>query len=666
MATTTRTRDEQREASVKVQDIRGRLESWFSATHTLRERIRESFDFNIGGRYQWKSQDITQLEAEHRPVQSFNVGGAIINFVAGYQLERETDYRIFPRGVEDEQLGRLATALLKYCMDVSRGVELHGTLFRHGVTGGQSVIEIGHSYEFTDDLLEGECSQDVLPENAWYHEIGARRYDRNDAVFMGKLMWFTQDAAIQKWPQHRSSFLVTNRSEWMSQDPHFTGVPEQLRRELYDEKSGRIRIGQHWYRVPVEVSLVVNTATGDIQRMPSEKAAEDFIRTIYDTAGRTVAAQFRVEKATNQSALLNNVTGQYTTYRRPEQAAEALALLTKQAGRQAIDIFQLVTRPTTALRVCHFIGWELLDDGPAPTGSDWRYPFVPFTCYQDTDDFASIKGLWDDIKDPQREINWHHATMLDSIIRGPKGGVWLNKADQQNIPKLKQEYSRAGFIGEYSGQPPIPIAPGMANQADLAMLQFGIDAIMRISGVNAEMMGQTTQKTVSGRAIGARQAGGLVGLGTVFANWQWTKRLIGELLIRRIQSYYSPEKMNRIIGQNQRMAQQAGLVEKQVIPDVVMFDYFKRLKQIDVDVVVDFQEASPTARHAVSAQLLQLQAAGFPIPPEVILEAADIPYKQEVLAALQAQGQQPPNPELAKVVSAGQGQSAPVGVNQTA
>ena len=244
--------------------------------------------------------------------------------------------------------------------------------------------------------------------------------------------------------------------------------------------------------------------------------------------------------------------------------------------------------------------------------------------------------------------------------------MWIPKQDQVDIEKIRAAYARAGFIGEFSGTPPIPVQPQAINEGDMAVLQFCLDAMMRISGVNAEMMGQTTQKTVSGRAIQSRQAGGLVGIGSLLMNWAETKQLVGELLLRRVQQYYSPEKMDRIVGQQQRILQQAGVLGPESIPDEQMYAYFKQLQTVDMDIVVDFQEASPTARAAVATQMMQFKAAGAPIPLELIVEASDMPYSKEIIAALRKQGEQMPDPNLAKAVSAGQGQAGPSGVNQTA
>jgi len=661
MAKEMKTPDESKKDRELISTAFDAVYGYHEATTSIREQRAEDFRFNQGE--QWDAKDRERLQKKKRPVLTFNVISPVVNFLAGYQQEREQDFRAYPRGTEDERIGRITTALMRYGMDQCRGVHTLHRGFRQAIIGGQSVFEVSHSFEFTDDLLEGDVSIECLEHDTWGHEPGARRYDRNDSAYQFKLYWMGVEEAARKWKRNEATIRAGMKKDWLREDPTLTGVPQQLLEQFVDEKNDRLRILQYWYRVPVEVALLVNLQSGEVQRFDSQAKAEQALRQIHDTAGNAVASQYTIETADSQSALINVATGAIHTFRKPEHAMEALDGLRRQAGKAAADAFDLVVRPTTALRVANITAWEVLDDKPNPKGSDWRYPFAPFTAYQDTDDLSDIKGLVRDIKDPQREINWHHSTTLDTLQRGPKGGVWVNKGEHVDINKLREAYSEPGFIGEYVGQPPVPVIPSQLNEGEMAMLQFGIDAIMRISNVNAEMMGQVTQKTVSGRAIQSRQAGGLVGIGSLFFNWKETKTLIGQLLIRCIQHYYSPEKMDRIIGQEQRKMERIGLMAPDELPANEMYEMFKNLKNSDVDVVVDFQDASPTTRAAVANQMLQLQAAGFPIPGQLIIEAADIPYKTEILAAMANQGQGPPNPELAKALSAGQGQTSPNGVN---
>ena len=659
---TTRSLDEQKDAQSMVARVLNAISDYHARTRPLRLARIEDFKFNQGGDAQWLPEDVSRLRKEKRPVLTFNLAGAVVNFLAGYQLTREQDFRAYPRGPEDERLGRIMTALMKYGFDRCNAPHIFHQGFRKGIIGGQVAFEVSHTYNYTDDLVEGDCEVNVLEHDTWGFELGARRYDKNDAAYQFKMEWLNVDDAKRMWPTHDAKFKAAMQKDWLKEEPALTGVPDHFLNELVDHDARRVRIVQYWYRTPIEVSLVVNMQTGDVQRMANAKDAEAYIRQVYDKAGDQAAQAFQVQTASSQSALVNRETGATHTFIKPEHAEEALHELRKQAGKAATTAFDLVTRDTTSLRVTNVAAGEQLDDKPAPLTADWRYPFVPFSCYQDTDDALSLKGVIRDIKDPAREVNWHYSTILDTVVRGPKGGVWINKQENVDVTKLREQYSRAGFMGEYAGQPPIPVQPQSLGEGDMAMLQLSMDMIMRISGINAEMLGQTTQKTVSGRAIQSRQSGGAVGVGTVFANWLETEKLIGQLWCRHIQKYYSPEKMSRIIGQEQRQLESIGLAAPSQIPDEQMYDMYKQVQQLDMDIVVDFQEASATARQAVSQQLMQLKAAGAPVPMQLVVEAMDPPFKQEILLALAKQGEQAPNQDMQKVVSAGQG-AGPDGVN---
>ena len=96
-----------------------------------------------------------------------------------------------------------------------------------------------------------------------------------------------------------------------------------------------------------------------------------------------------------------------------------------------------------------------------------------------------------------------------------------------------------------------------------------------------------------------------------------------------------------------------------------MYVAFKALKDIDLDVKVGFQEASQTAREAIFSRLMQLKAVGFPVPEDLMLDAADVPYKEEIKTKLKTEGMQQPSAEMLQALGASQGQGAAAGINKT-
>ena len=657
---TVRDREIRKSNTEKVDSIVQSFKSYFDATQPLRTAIKKDLDGLVGGRKQWDQAALAQLDQDHRPALSFNILHPTVNFITGVQLQRETDYRYFPRGTEDERLGRIATSLVKYVMDHSQGTHEEAKQFRQGVACGLSVLEVGHSYEQTDDLIEGDCTINTLGHNTWYCDVQARRPDRNDGRYEGKLMWMDPDSINKRWPGHESR--MSAMPDWLPYDPLMTGVPEHLLRELWDKDANRVRILQHWYRVPVTVTLMVNRSEPDptkaVMRMASAKEAEAHIKMIRDQAGASAVAPLQIVQTDQAYGLMNVQTGQAMPVLNEEEGAKAKEMIAAQAGDQEAANWEVLKRETTALRVAHLSGWELLADEPSPHGDDWRFPFSPFICFQDTDAFDDIQGVVRGLLDPQKEINWHHSTIVDTMARAPKGATWVLKGDNADLEKLKKQLPRAGFVGEYATSPPVYWPSQSFNPGDLAMTEVSQDFVMRHSSVNADMVGSTTQKTVSGRAVGARQAGGLVGLSTIFQHWQQTKEYTGTLLLKCVQRNMSVEKMDRIIGQELKIAELAGVDLKVMIPSTQMYDTLKQLKDTDLDVVVGFQEASTTEREAQMTRMMQLMSVGFPVPPQIILEMSDSPYKEELLAAFQKQGMQPPNPDMMKALGAGQGQGA--------
>lgn len=648
-----------------VSKTRNKLETWLRVSQAWRTEVQEDFDMTIGGRRQWRGDDAASLEAQQRPVLSFNALQPNINFVSGYQIDRWQDPRAFPRGSEDEAMGRDATAFLKYAMDVSHGVYQFSTQFRRGYIGGLTVMEVGHTFENTDDIIEGEASLTVLPQNAWYCDPGAREYLRNDSWWQGKLLWMGVDEAKQRWPGKKFSYSFAGLWDATGADPRTTGVPEQLLTEYYAKDAEQIRILQHWYRVPKKVVLVVDTPTQQIIPMQSEAEAEKFMKTMRDQAGQAMASRFKTMQSGEAVGLQDMETGATLPMPTMDAANQQLDNIRKQAGMAIAEKYRVIVRDRTALRTTHQTAWDFLDDGPSPYLDDWRMPFSPFIPTQDTDDLYAIKGGIRDLKDAQRELNWNHSTLQDELVRGPKSGWWLPKDMEAQVEDLKNRIHRSGFMGTYNQAPPVPVQPAVMSEGFMNLMQFDQQAIMQISGINAELAGQTTQKTVSGRAIQSRQAGGLVGLSSMLQRWQMTQEYTFTLLLKRIQQFWSEQKMIRVLGQDQVIAREMGLLGQVVEPTEALVQRFKKLKETEFDLKIGFQEASATARQAIFNQAVQLKALGMPIPLEMLADMSDVAYKEEMKAALKAQGPQPVNPDIAKVQGAGQGggPSQPDGVN---
>src|SRR3990167_8762208 len=138
---------------------------------------------------------------------------------------------------------------------------------------------------------------------------------------------------------------------------------------------------------------------------------------------------------------------------------------------------------------------------------------------------------------------------------------------------------------------PDQIHPVEMSQGHFAMLQTSERNILRISGINAELVGQTTQATVSGRAIRARHEGGATILKPRFRNFEEAQLDLARMLLSRVQQYYPVEKIRRIIGVTELSTPLGGNgqplfsnpVNGQEMPDDDIINMLKAMKSTKFD-----------------------------------------------------------------------------------
>src|SRR3990167_6701075 len=223
--TPTRDPDEQHTATSNISLVVRNLTGYFEATAPLRERQKENFRMVRGGLDQWSKADQAILNdpLNPRPILSFNQLASQVNFLSGYQAERAQDYRAFPRGSDDEAMGRLATQQIKYAMDITHGQHTQHQQFRRAMISGIEWMEVAHTFDRATDQVEGDVRLTDLPSFTHTCDPFARDYNRQDAEWQGKLLWMTYDEAKRRWPTFADRFDRSRLTEWFGQSPENTG-----------------------------------------------------------------------------------------------------------------------------------------------------------------------------------------------------------------------------------------------------------------------------------------------------------------------------------------------------------------------------------------------------------------------------------------------------------
>lgn len=249
-------------------------------------------------------------------------------------------------------------------------------------------------------------------------------------------------------------------------------------------------------------------------------------------------------------------------------------------------------------------------------------------------------GVVRDMISMQEEINKRRSKLLNALnnrqTMGMKGAVAVAEMKRQlAMPDGHVEVDPAAFDPE-TGMKPFEIIPttDMAN-GQFQLLQEAKSEIDML-GPNASLLGQLSGQQ-SGRAIMAQQQAGLAELAPIYDSLRdWTERVY-RACWHRIKQFWQEPRWIRVTDE-EAAAQFVG------VNQMVMGPYgpqmMNAIAEIDVDIIVDQAPDYASLRAEQFDKLADLAAKGVPIPPDVLLDVADIRDKRKLMEKLQ------PPPEM--------------------
>lgn len=640
--------------------------TWATATDSARRKFRRDYEYVEGNGKQWNAASRQEVLKSGRPALEFNQILPQLEFVAGMQRDMEIDYRLLPRGFSDVRLAEIATSVLKAASDFARLPRTSDRVFDDGTICGLGVWEVMHTFDDADDLLWGDIVVSRINPMAFIYDPWATTMNFQDGAYMGKATWIHIDDFKKKYPKF--AHLATP-GEWLSRTNELIGSSDDLGTgqnlipELWDHETGRIRLLTMWCKEPVDLVFAVNEKTGEIQEFKSKDAAESVLAGMREQAGTQATAPYQIVTQGVTAAvadiqtgqpLVNPMTGMPQEFASPEMAQAHLNALSGRAGMDVYEQYQVITRQAKKPYWTEMVYWQELDSGPTPY-DDRDYPFVPYVSRRLSDDPESIMGIVRNIIDPQDEYNKRYNNLLAHLNSSSHSG-WLNrKAGGANRQELEVVGSKPGVVVEYSAQAPTQIHPVEMSQGHFSLLQTSERNILRISSINAEMIGQTTQQTVSGRAIKARQSGGATALRPRLRAFEESSLDLARMMFSRIQQFYTPEKIRRIIGVEELSVPMGPAgnsvftdpISGMPVPEEVIFQYLNKVKNVEFDVVFTTQPLTASERDAQYQTALQMATlvtqSGRPIGPatfNALIEMSSMPTK--LATALKMDSMVPP------------------------
>jgi hypothetical protein len=257
------------------------------------------------------------------------------------------------------------------------------------------------------------------------------------------------------------------------------------------------------------------------------------------------------------------------------------------------------------------------------------YPFIPVVGYYqpELENFnVRIQGVVRGMRDAQYIYN-RRLILESQNLEATVSSGWIYKEGAVVNP---DDLYRTG-----TGRS-IAIKDGFALNDALAAIQQQVippttqqlrqsyaDEILRDSGYNEDMLGAGEDETAAGVLVMLRQRAGLVTFEKLFDQLDLSQKILSNKILSLIQNQFMPAKIRKILADDDELSP----------------SFHNRLFGV-YDCVVEEGYYTSTQKQVQFAQLMELRKLGVQIPDDVLVQAATIQNKDDIVKAMTAQQQQ--------------------------
>lgn len=554
-------------------------------------RIEMAIDEDYYDSIQWTDEEIAILaERGQRPVCINEIAPAI-DWILGTERRTRVDWKIAPRGPEDQGGSMAMTKLAKFVSDVTKAPWCVSEAFTKAVKAGIGWMELGARNDWEDDPL-------FIRTEDWrniFHDSLYREVDATDMRYLFRARVLDLDVAESMFPDRVESLRAQSydiNSLPSADDEYDTGLASGT--ESFGNDPGQhgdrkvVRIWEAWYKVIGQMQIMRGGRyagkTYDPNNPVHKKAVDDGLCSTFDSTQMVVKFACFVDRG---------------------------------------DLL-------------------LLKDSPY---SHNRIPFVPITCYR-----YGRNGLHYGVirrqRDPQDGFNKRRskADWMLSVNR-----IKMEKGAHDDVEELRQEAARPDAIIEHKAGLKLDIENNLQlAAAHIELMSQDSAYIRQTSGVTGENLGLSTNAT-SGKAILARQEQGNVVLHPLYDNKRLSWQIMGEMLLSLIGQFYTDERVIRI-GIDPDSEEAEWLEINRWAEDEGIFK--NDITAAAVDFIVTEQDYRDSLRQAFFESMMEMLGK---FPPDVALRMldivvgmSDIPEKQKFIdrikEIIQPPAPPPPNP----------------------
>ena len=555
-----------------------RMEAFYASSITINQAFWAEADqdtrFEIGDQTLW-NELYGNLPAASRRQFNFNHIRPVVNMISGHQRRNRKSTIVVPVENADQETADQFTKILMNINNQEGVLETISEAFHGSLVTGMNLLQLWVDYR--EDPVSGNIKVDNCAYNSFLIDPFFRKADLSDCQGIWKRSFLTRRECLSLLPDKEEEILglISNESG-TGRDAKFQFMPEQYG---YAYKN-LLTYDEYYYRDFRKQKMLMDTQTGESLEWKSDD--EDRLQEFLAAYPQVVMTETEI--------------------------------------------------PT--VRVAVVVQGKVMYDGPNPLGID-KYPFVPvFAYYNPQSPYFQykIQGVVRGLRDAQYLYNRRKVIELD-IMESQINSGWKYKENAVVNPKdLYSLMGQGRGIAVKDEALMSDVEQIVAPSIPPSMLQISENLgseIMKISGVNEELMGSNSED-MAGVLSMLRQSAGVTTLQGLFDNLDRAQKLLGSLMIDVIQSNYTPGKIQKVLEGKQPSQQ----------------FYSKAFGKYHAAVEEGIN--TTTQKQMQFAQLFHLKQAGVPIPDSALLEASTIQNKTELIKQIQQQQEQAQQMQMAQ------------------
>lgn len=544
---------------------------------------------------QLSQQERAALAARGQPEVVINLIKPRIDAVVGDYLGRRMMMRARDRGTADFETAKYITEALRYVEEMNRFDEQESQVAKALFVSGIGWYKCNLEFDF----LEPEIKISHRSNNDIILDRRCRRVDLKDAKRLWETVWVEVEDLIELYPDFK------------------TDIEQALavsRESFSNTLAGHSTIGDDYAN-----SDNVMADNADMETFIDPKRKRIRLINVWERV------QKRIEFAFHPN--LEGAVVEITDFSKEDLAA----------FKELYEGAQYFTRTKWEINSGIFINNKILEDkkNVRPHDSEGKFPFSRALGNVEHETFMPY-GIVKQYVDAQKEYNKRrskllHKTSVNRII-AEEGAV-------VDIERTRKEAARPDGVILYKPGKQFQIDNDDPNQADVFLLNLAQSEI-ESTGIAKEFVGQE-DKELSGKAIQLRQINADKMLRYYYAALRAARRDIFDIALEEMQQYWTSEKLVKITDDPN--AQGVILNQRVADPATGQVYILNNLRLGKYDIKVDEDMETPNQRYENFVQLTQLAPAiiqsGQPFPIEMLINASDMPGKNELVQQIMVEKQ---------------------------